>query len=169
MVIVIMGVAGVGKTTVGRRLAERLDWPFHDADDLHPPDSVEQMRQGVPLSDRQRGPWLNMLAELIGKAVRERRPMVLACSALSRAHRAALLADVPHAGDVRLVHLHAGEEVLAQRLRQRTGHFFPQALLPSQIAAFEAPEPDTGVAVLSLDASQPVSDLVETICDAFEL
>lgn len=163
MVIVVMGVSGAGKTTVGRRLAGELGWSFHDADDLHLPASVEHMRGGEPLTDEQRRPWLAALAGLIGEHVREGRSMVLACSALSRAHRVTLLAEVTDPGDVCLVHLHAGEALLAERLGARAGHFFPPELLTSQLDKLEAPTREGGVRVLTLDAARPVEELVAAI------
>jgi gluconokinase len=169
VVIVVMGVSGVGKTTVGRRLADQLGWPFHDADDLHPPANIAAMRSGTPLTDAQRAPWLASLAQLIGDHVGHGRSMVLACSALSRAHRAALLARTPTPGDVRLVHLVAGATLLGERVAARTGHFFPPELLASQLATLEAPEskPDAVLRVLQLDAMRPVDELVATIREAF--
>src|SRR5690606_33909343 len=152
---------------------------------------------GTPLTDDDRAPWLASLARLIGDHVRERRPMVLACSALSRAHRAALVSLAPAAssGDVRFVHLRADAELLARRLAHRTGHFFPPVLLASQLAALEEwgsdayadqeldpesdPAPDPGVEpdprarpgarsnVVVLDADRPVSELVAEIRAAF--
>lgn len=163
MVIVIMGVSGAGKTTVGRRLADQLGWPFHDADDLHPPASVDRMRAGAPLTDEHRSPWLAALATLIGRHVRDGRPMVLACSALSRAHRAALLAQASEPGDVRFVHLRADDSVLRERLASRRGHFFPADLLASQLATLEAPLPDDALPMLEIDASLPVDELVTMI------
>jgi gluconokinase len=175
MVVVVMGVAGVGKTTVGRRLADQLGWPFHDADDLHDTASVERMRRGEPLTDDHRAPWLASLATLIAEHLRQRRPMVLACSALSRAHRAALLSLAPEPGDVGLVHLRADAALLGERLARRTGHFFSPDLLADQLATLEEPEPydaaaaaaGAGPAALVLDGSRPVSELVAAIRDAF--
>jgi gluconokinase len=155
MVIVVMGVAGAGKTTVGRRLAGELGWVFHDADELHPPANIEHMRSGAPLNDAQREPWLAALAALIGEHAQSGTPMVLACSALTRAYRRALLAAVPrepagapssaHTAAVRFVHLDAPPELLEERLAQRAGHFFPPSLLDSQMAALEPPSRDAAV------------------------
>ena len=167
MVIVVMGVSGVGKTTVGRALAVQLGWPFRDADDVHSPANVERMRRGEPLTDEHRAPWLAALAGIIATYTRDRRPLVLACSALSGAHREALLAGV-RAGDgddVRFVHLRAERAVLAERLGRRTGHFFPRDLLDSQLATLEAPVTGTP-GVLELDATRPVSELVEAVRNA---
>lgn len=156
-----MGVSGAGKTTVGRRLADALDWSFYDADDLHSPGNIERMRSGTPLTDEHREAWLAALATLIGEHVREDHSMVLACSALRRSHRRALLAKTPDAGDVRLVHLHADAALLADRLALRADHFFPADLLVSQFDTLEPPKP--GEHVLLLDAMRPVDELVATI------
>lgn len=166
MVIVVMGVAGAGKTTVGRRLAEQLDWPFHDADDFHAPESIASMRGGISLTDEHRAPWLAALAALIGEHVRTGRPMVLACSALSRSHRVALFAETPRGektAEVRIVHLSVGPAVLAERLARRTGHFFPPELLAAQLNTLETPEHDESFPVITVDASQPLDDVVESI------
>jgi gluconokinase len=167
MVIVLMGVSGAGKTTVGRALAAQLGWSFHDADDLHDPASIARMRGGRALDDEQRGPWLAALAGLIRDHLRHDRSMVLACSALSSEHRARLLEGVPPGADVRLVHLHASRDVLARRLTTRPGHFFPADLLDSQLATLEVPEHGGSVPVLSVDATRPVADLVAAIRAAF--
>ena len=165
IVVVLMGVAGAGKTTVGRRLAMQLDWAFHDADDLHEAASIERMREGLPLRDEDRAPWLRALARLIGSHVQAARPLVLACSALGRAHREALLSNVDEAARgtlVRFVHLRAAPDVLAARLAQRTGHFFPPSLLASQLDRLELPD-DGDTQLLEVDATQPVDDVVADI------
>lgn len=169
MVIVVTGVAGAGKTTVGRALAAALGWPFRDADELHSPDNVERMRRGEALTDAERGPWLQALARLVGQQVRADEPLVLACSALRRTHRAALLVDVPDADAVRLVHLTASPPLLAARLTARPDHFFPADLLASQLATLEPPAPDEPLPALTLDAALPVTELVHRIRQAFHV
>lgn len=163
MVIVVMGVAGAGKTTVGRELAHALGWPFHDADDFHPPESIAHMRQGVALTEAQRAPWLAALAALITEQARHGTSLVLASSALRRAHRRVLLSAGAAAGDVRVVYLRADPDVLAERIAGRTGHFFPPELLADQLATLEPPSADEGVPVLALDADRPPAELVRTI------
>lgn len=163
IVIVLIGVAGVGKTTVGQRLAAELGWTFRDADELHPPESVERMRRGLALGEAQRGPWLDGLATLIARHLEDAVPLVLACSALRRAHRRALLARAPDARPVCMVYLRADPALLALRLEQRTDHFFPAELLADQLATLEPPGPDEPVAVLTLDAAEPVEVLVEEV------
>jgi len=169
MVIVVMGVAGAGKTTVGRRLADELGWTFVDADDLHAPESVERMRRGEPLGDEHRAPWLAFMAQLIADHAGRSRPLVLACSALSRSHRAALLQRVRPDDDVRLVHLHADNDVIRGRLAGRSGHFFPPALFDTQLTTLERPDDDAGVTLLTVDAARPVDDIVATIRRSFGL
>ena len=163
IVIVLVGVAGVGKTTVGQRLAAELGWTFRDADELHSPASVERMRQGRALAEAQRGPWLDELAGLIARHLRDDVPLVLACSALRRAHRRALLARAPDPRRVRMVYLRADPVLLALRLEQRTGHFFPAELLADQLATLEPPGADEPAAVLTLDAAEPVAVLVGAV------
>lgn len=166
MVIVVMGVAGIGKTTVGRELAAGLGWPFHDADAFHAPESVEHMRRGVALTEAQRAPWLAALAAVIVEHARTGAPLVLATPALRRAHRAVLLAEAAAAGDVRVVYLRADPAVIAERIAARTGHFFPPALLADQLATLEPPVSEEGVPVVAVDASRPPAELVRTIRDA---
>ena len=131
--IVVMGVSGAGKSTVGEALAHRLDVPFVDADDLHPAANVEKMRTGTPLTDDDRWPWL----DLVGAALAAAEPpgIVVACSALRRAYRDRLRAVAP---DVAFVALEGDPEVLAERLGARAGHFMPATLLASQLAVYDA-------------------------------
>jgi len=160
-VIVVMGVAGAGKTTVGRALAERLGWPFHDADDFHPAENVARMRAGHPLTDAERAPWLARLRDLIGGVLRGGGSAVLACSALRRAYRAALVpADAPP-GSVRFAYLRVPRTELAERLTSRTAHYMPASLLDSQLATLEIPGPEEDA--LAIDAERPVADIVGEI------
>lgn len=134
-----MGVAGSGKTTVARLLAERLDWAFVDADDLHPPENVAKMTSGHPLTDDDRRPWLDRVVARIDEEARAGRSTVVACSALRRSYRDALrCARTPLA----FCHVSVPEAVLADRLIRRKAHFMPAALLQSQLATFEPLEPD---------------------------
>lgn len=136
--VVVMGVSGAGKTEIGRRLALALGWPFHDADDFHPAASVAKMRAGTPLSDADRWPWLDAMAELLRGAIAGRGNAVLACSALASRYRRRL--GLPHPL-VRLVHLDDPQGVVRRRIEQRTGHFMPASLLDSQLALLERPAP----------------------------
>jgi gluconokinase len=150
MRLVVMGVSGCGKTTLGRTLADRLGAAFVDADDLHPAANVAKMASGQPLSDADRWPWLDLVAQTL----RDRAPVVVACSALRQAYRDRLRA----AGDVRFLHLAAPQEVIAARMAARQGHFMPPGLLASQYATLEPPGPDEAI---RLDASLDPESLVE--------
>ena len=157
MIIVVTGVAGSGKTTVGRAAAAKLGWTFRDADDLHDSESVARIRAGLPLDDEVRGPWLRRVRAAIDETVAAAEPMVLACSALKERYRR-VLADGVDA--VRFVFLAADADLLRERLTQRTGHFAGPALLDSQLEALETPTYG-----LHLDASLPVDQLAERIAD----
>jgi len=137
MVIIVMGVSGVGKTTVGRALASELGWRFLEGDHLHPAANVAKMAAGVPLTEEDRAPWLEQLRGLISQALEQGEDVVLSCSALRRSYRQRLAVDPAR---VRWVYLTAPAEVIAERLRQRTGHFMPLSLLESQLATLEAPD-----------------------------
>ena len=150
-----MGVSGVGKTTVGRALAARLGWSFVDGDDLHPPQNVAKMARGEPLSDVDRGPWLDLLHSVITDYRAKHRALVLACSALRATHRARLVGSEPN---VVFVHLTGDPALVASRLGHRQGHFMPVGLLPDQLHALEPPPEAITVAV-----DHPVPVLVEEI------
>jgi gluconokinase len=154
MIIVITGVAGVGKTTVGQALAKALGWAFYDADDLHAPEDRERMRRGEAMTDTLRQPWLERIRAVLVQAVEQGEDAVLACSALKQQYRERLSRDLP----VQLVFLTADREVLRARLQRRTGHFAGASLLETQLAALEPPSN-----ALTLDATLPVDDLVEAI------
>jgi gluconokinase len=158
MIVVVAGVSGSGKTTVGRRLAERLGLPFRDADGFHSPANVEKMRAGSPLTDADRAPWLSALREWIAGWSGAGADAVLACSALKRAYRDALAGGLP---DVRFAILEVPGKILRERLENRTGHFMPSALLESQLTALEAPGPGENAALV--DASGTVERTVESI------
>lgn len=151
--IVLMGVAGCGKTTVGERLAARLGWTFLDADDYHPPANVEKMRSGHPLTDEDRWPWLDRLNQLL----RDGGSTVLACSALKQKYRDRIAAGV---ADIRWVHLAGSFGLIESRLAARKGHYMPAALLASQFETLEPPG-----AALSLDVTDPPDVLVERILE----
>lgn len=136
MIVVLMGVSGTGKTTVGKLLARQLGWSFYDADDYHPAANVAKMHQGVPLTDADRRPWLDALARLINDARGRGESIVLACSALKHNYQDYLQQHHP---DVRYVYLHGAPDLIRQRLAARKGHFFDPSLLPSQLATLEPP------------------------------
>jgi carbohydrate kinase (thermoresistant glucokinase family) len=148
--VVVMGVSGAGKSTVGRLIAARLDCLFRDADSFHPPANIEKMSRGEPLTDEDRWPWL----EAIAAWIEERRSAgvgVVTCSALRRRYRN-LLTDHQRA-DVRLVHLKGDFELIAARLKARQGHFMPPALLRSQFDALEEPAAEEHAIAVPIDAS----------------
>ena len=137
MIVVLMGVSGSGKTTVGKVLAAKLGWAFVDADDFHPAANVAKMRRGEPLTDEDRRPWLAALRQRIDRACEGGEDLVLACSALKHSYRDYLRADAPAC--VRYVYLEGSEELIRQRLAGRKGHFMPPGLLHSQFEALEPP------------------------------
>ncbi len=155
MIVVVMGVAGSGKSTIGRAAAERLGWAFADADDHHPPANIAKMARGEPLDDADRWPWLDRLRSIVETASAERRPLILACSALKRAYRERLMAP---GAELRFVFLQGDPALIRQRLRARSGHFASADLLDSQLAALEPPED-----ALALDVSAPSEHLVERV------
>ncbi len=156
MVIILMGVTGSGKTTIGRGLARELGWPFYDADDFHPAANVEKMSRGVPLDDSDRAPWLAALRELVRGRVESGESAVLACSALKESYRDCLLIDE----GVRLVYLKGDDELIRERLRGREGHFMKAAMLDSQFAALEEPD-----GALRVDVSAPPAEIVRAVRD----
>jgi len=163
-VVVLMGPAGAGKTTLGERLAASLGWPFADADAYHPAANVAKMRRGEGLTDADRWPWLAALRELISTTLARGGRLVLACSALRRAYRDALVPPDAPPGAVRVVYLHVGRDELARRLATRVGHYAPPALLDSQLATLEEPAPEEGVAWL--DAERPADAVVAAAREA---
>lgn len=162
MIIILMGVAGAGKTTVGRRLSEQLGWAFLDGDAVHPAANIMKMAQGTALTDEDRLPWLHALRRSIGEWAERHVDAVLACSLLTRTHRAIALEGVE--AHVRLVYLRASRPLLQARLTARTGHFAGVALLDSQLRLLEEP-----AGALLLDASHPLDQLVQMIRNALSL
>ena len=155
MIIILMGVSGSGKTTIGERLAQALGWPFYDGDQFHPPANVAKMQQGMPLTDEDRWPWLHALRTHIETWVQQGMSAVLACSALKQAYREYLIIDE---AEVKLVYLKGDYDLIQERLAQRRGHFMPPGLLASQFAALE--EPEQGVVV---DIVHPPETIVALI------
>ena len=153
--IILMGVSGVGKTTIGKLLARRFGCSFFDADDFHPEANLSKMRRGIPLTDDDRREWLDRLSKLIGSCTSAGEPAVLACSALKHSYRSKLRRG--HEGVI-FVYLKAPREVVEERLSDRKGHFFNPELLESQIADLEEP-----VNAVIVDAAEPVDVVLETI------
>ena len=154
MVVLLMGVSGAGKTTVGTLLASQLGWEFADADDYHPVANVEKMRNGIPLTDTDRGTWLDRLRELVLAWIAARKNGVLACSALKKAYRDILVVGP----EVRVVYLKAGRDVLRERLTGRHGHYMKEGMLESQIATLEEPED-----AIVVDGGEPAAESVREI------
>jgi gluconokinase len=157
MIVVLMGVSGSGKSTVGAALASRLHWPLIDADDLHPPANVEKMRAGTPLTDEDRAPWLDRVIDAARAANAQSGNVVVACSALKQRYRD----RIAQAGDVRFVHLTGRPEVIAERLAARHHRYMPASLLASQIATLEAPAD-----AIDIDIDATVDAQVQAIVDA---
>jgi len=149
--IVLMGVSGAGKSTVGRIIAERLGCAFRDADSFHPQANIEKMASGHPLTDEDRWPWLAAIAAWIAEHRAAGTTCVVTCSALKRAYRDIVTNN--QSRDVQLVHLEGDFTLIETRLKARTGHFMPPALLTSQFDALEAPAPDEHAITVSIDAS----------------
>ena len=154
MIVVVMGVSGAGKTTVGALLAGELGWPFHDGDQFHPQANIDKMSAGVPLDDDDRRPWLRALADEIARLDAAGEASVTACSALRRRYRDWLREG--HSG-LFFVHLDASSDVLLDRMKRRT-HFMPPTLLQSQLDTLERLEPDEAGAVI--DDTQPVDAVI---------
>jgi carbohydrate kinase (thermoresistant glucokinase family) len=148
--VIVMGVSGCGKSTVGRALAEALGWRYLEGDELHPPENVALMAAGTPLTDGDRKGWLQRIgAELAASAARD-EGLVVTCSALKRHYRDGLRAAAP---SLRFVYLHGTREMLAARMQARQGHYMPASLLDSQLATLEPPQPDEGALALSIETT----------------
>jgi carbohydrate kinase (thermoresistant glucokinase family) len=155
--LIIMGVSGCGKSTVGERLGARTRIPFIEGDTLHPPRNVALMAAGTPLTDEDRAGWLDDIASRFG-ALEAAAGLIISCSALKRKYRDRLRAACP---DLRFIHLHGDKTLLEQRLQYRTGHYMPPSLLTSQLQTLEPPSSDEPA--ITLDIALPTDQLVEQI------
>jgi gluconokinase len=164
VIIIVAGIAGSGKTTVGKLLADRLGCEFEDGDLLHPAANLAKMHAGVPLTDADRWPWLHVIEAWIDQRISAGKSAVLACSALQRRYRDALLDGRP---DAQMAFLQISREVAAARLAHRHGHFFPAQLLDSQFRALEPPGPDERMLVI--DANQPADDMAAEIASRLDV
>jgi gluconokinase len=158
MIVVLAGVAGSGKTTVGRALAARLGWPFEDADALHSPADIAKMHSGVPLTDADRWPWLEAVAAWLDERIAAGSPAVVACSVLKRSYRDLLYRGRPA---VQIVMLQTDRATLTARLIARRGHFFPAKLLQSQLRDLEMPDHDERTLVVP--AVRPAAQIADEI------
>lgn len=160
MIVILMGVTGTGKTTVGKLLAERTGWPFHDADDFHSPASVDKMRSGIPLTDDDRWPWLDRLNALLRADQAKGASAILGCSALKQRYRDRLQQGLEK---VRWVFLNGDIELIRSRLQARKGHYMNPALLQSQFDALEPPRD-----ALNIDIDEGPAALAERVLQGLE-
>ena len=163
--LVVMGVSGSGKTTVAELLAKKLDWPFIEGDRLHPPANVEKMRQGIPLTDADRAPWLDRIGEELKNWAAEGRSGVMTCSALKRAYRDRIRSARP---DVRFVYLKGSQRSIEARVAARHHEYMPASLLRSQFDTLEEPTPDEP-GVVTVDAGGSADDEVAAVIAALGL
>jgi len=163
MRVVVMGVSGCGKSTVGQGLALQLGHRFLEGDELHPPENVQRMAEGIPLTDADRAGWLTRIAAEVAGAAARGEGLVVTCSALKRAYRDQLRAAC---GDLHFVYLHGPHTLLQQRLQARQGHYMPASLLDSQLSTLEPPGADEQV--LPLDIRMPVANLIDAARAALE-
>jgi carbohydrate kinase (thermoresistant glucokinase family) len=159
--IILMGVAGSGKTTIGRKLADALGWSFCDGDDLHPEANVAKMSRGIPLDDRDREPWLAAIRAYIGGCLARGEKTIVACSALREKYRRALVTD---STQIKFVHLAGSPALILERLQQRHGHFMRPEMLDSQFAALEQPAD-----ALVIDIAQNPDAIVAEIRRSFHV
>ncbi|HLG81196.1 MAG TPA: gluconokinase [Bradyrhizobium sp.] len=162
--LIVMGVSGAGKSTVGEALAARLGWRYEDGDSFHPASNVAKMHAGQPLTDEDRWPWLRAIAAEIDRVCKAGLHVVIACSALRRAYRDVLLHGRK---DVRLIYLDGTEPLIGDRLSHRQGHFMPPGLLASQFATLEPPGADEHAVRVSIDA--PVEIIVDDVLNQLGL
>lgn len=163
-ILIIMGVSGCGKSTIGAMLASSLNWQFQDADCLQPAANVEKMHAGIPLTDEDRWPWLDAVAKWIDNTRRAGGHGAVACSALKRSYRNVLIGD---RADVRLVYLKGDEALIERRLSSRSGHFMAQGLLHSQFEALEEPTSDEHPVVVPIEL--PPDEIVSRVLSALGL
>ena len=162
-VLVVMGVSGVGKSTIAESLNTHLHWPYQEGDDLHPAANIEKMKHGIALTDADRAPWLQAVKAWIDAQIASGQPGVITCSALKRSYRDLLIA---HRADVRILYLRANVQVLEDHLAHRTGHFMPPSLLESQLATLEEPGPEEDPITVQVNGS--VEDTVQAILKALQ-
>jgi gluconokinase len=162
--LIVMGVSGSGKTTIGEQLAARIGWRYEDADTFHPAANVAKMSAGHPLTDEDRWPWLRAIADEIDRASAAGERVVIGCSALRRVYRDVL---VHGRSDIRIIYLEGTQALIAGRLGERKGHFMPPGLLTSQFKTLEPPAPDEHAVTVSIDA--PAETIVDDILRQLKL
>lgn len=155
MILIVMGVTGCGKTSVGMLLARRLGWQFADADDFHSAANKDKMHRGIPLTDADRWPWLDAIHDKLTQSAREKQNLVLACSALKQSYRDRLAGGL----SVQFIYLKGSYELIRQRLAERKGHFADEHILAGQFADLEEP-----MDAIVIDITPPVESIVEEIC-----
>lgn len=161
MIIIVMGVSGSGKTTIGKQLAESLGWEFSDADTFHSPENVDKMRRGIPLSETDRLPWLKSLQAAIARWLQADKNVVLACSALKQSYRQFLMLDSDR---LALVYLKGSYQLIYQRLQERQNHYMSVKLLNSQFDLLEEP-----IDAIAIDISAPTPVILQTIRSALKI
>ena len=155
-VLYVMGVSGSGKSTIGRAVAEKLEWPFYDGDDFHPLENIDKMASGQPLNDEDRQGWLEAIHTFSVDHIKERGALIIACSALKESYRDLLEKELP--GSVKWVFLSGSFELISKRMEAREGHFMPPALLRSQFDALEIPSD-----AIQVDISKPIEEVVSYV------
>jgi gluconokinase len=161
---IVMGVSGCGKTSIGKALADQIGWDFYDADDFHPPANIAKMASGIPLNDADRAPWLAALHDLIETCLKEKRPGVLACSALKERYRQTLLSGNP---GVQIVYLKGSYDLIWSRMQARAGHYMKPEMLQSQFATLEEPA-NALVVDIDLTVDEIVNNIVHAMHNAVE-
>jgi gluconokinase len=157
VIVIVFGVSGAGKTTIGKLLAQELGWRFYEADDFHSQANIDKLRRGIPLTDDDRWPWLEKLRQLIKRSLEAGENAALACSALKRAYRERLQVS----DEVKVVLLRGDYALIEKQLRQRRGHFMNPELLRSQFADLEEPKPDEDV--ITVELGRTPEEIVEEI------
>jgi carbohydrate kinase (thermoresistant glucokinase family) len=163
LVLIVMGVSGSGKSTVAKTLAERLGLVYLEGDDFHSPENIEKMEAGIPLTDEDRWPWIAAMNAHIKQELKEGRGVILAASVLKKIYRTTLTDDLPQA---RFIYLKGSKALLLARMKARTGHFMPPALLESQLETLEEPQADEHALTVSIEA--PPDEVIEEIIRGLE-
>lgn len=154
-ILIIMGVSGTGKSTIGKSLSQKLGWPYFEGDDFHPEENVKKMREGFPLNDDDREPWLQILRELILKQIKEKQSAIFSSSALKEKYRRTLAGENK---EIHFVYLAGSYELIMGRLQQRDHEYMPSTLLTSQFEALEEPQQ-----AIKISIDQQVEEIIEEI------